>query len=195
MAIADWTTNPYPLPRSKRGVPSSATAPAPESEPALAPRARFWAVRMRLAANQMAFATSPKLKGPALLKDLTGSLVAGANAIGTLVLVQILIANAFRAADVKAGQTEPVAGANITDRSWIDSTVAMVDTGHHGFIWRLDGTAAQMFDQKLDYVVYDPELWVTVVLRNPHTTNGMTLDATLRVYEDCDPAALVLLMG
>jgi len=195
MAVADWTTDPYPAARLKRGVPSSAADSAPLTEPALAPRVRFWSQRMKIAANQTGEVTSPRFKGPAIIKDLVGSCVAGANAIGTLVLVQLIVGAAARIAGAEAGQNRVVPGVNISERSWIDSTVATTDTGHHGFIWRLDGAAAQMFQQRLDYVVYDTEFYLTVVARNPHTANGLTLDATIRVYEDCNPDALVLLMS
>jgi hypothetical protein len=195
MAIADWTTDPYPAPRLKRGVPSSTPAPPEELEPALAPRVRFWSQRVRIAANQTSRVTSPKFRGVAILKDLTGSCVAGGAAVPTEVLVQLFIAAAPQADAAVAGQLQETAGVNICDTSFTDSTIVMVPSGHDGFIWRLDGTAAQMFQQRLDYVVYDPEFFIAIVLRNPHATNGMTLDATVRIYEDCDRERLPLLMG
>jgi len=195
VAVADWTTDPYPVARSKRGVASSTPGPSADTEPTLAPRVRFWSQRIKMAANQVGRVTSPRFRGPALLKDLTGSCVSGQSNVPIEILAQLFIGNATLADTIVAGQVLSTPGENIVDTSFIDSTVATAYTRLTGFVWRLDGTAAQMFTQPLDYVVYSAEFWVTLQLRNPATVNGMTIDSTMRIYEDCDPDSLVLLMG
>ena len=195
MAVSDWTANPYPAARLKRGLPSSAPEPPPQTEPAVAPRVRFWSQRVKLAANQSARVTSPRFRGAAMLKDWTGSCVAGQSSVPIEVLVQLKIAAAALADTAQAGINVEAPGENIVDTNFIDTTVATTYNRRSGFVWRLDGAAAQMFTQPLDYVVYQPEFWITVVLVNPNTVNGMTLDMTMRIYEDCDLDALVLLMG
>jgi len=195
MAVSDWTANPYPVARLKRGLPSSAPPPPPQTEPAIAPRTRFWSARIKILANQIGRLTSPRMRGAALLKDLTGACVAGQSSVPTEVVVQLFIGAAPQTDTVSAGQTLVTAGENVADTSWIDSSIATTLSGQDGFVWRLDGTAGQMFNQPLDYVVYQPEFWITLQLRNPNTVNGMVLDCTMRIYEDCDLDALVLLMG
>lgn len=195
MAVADWTENPYPLPRSKRSVPAGTPPPPGDLEPARAPRTRFWSYHLRVAAQNASSVTSPRFRGPAILKDMTGSCVMGDNSPLRTTRVEVYIAAAPRGAINQQPVTTIFPGANISDATWGEVIAPDAGLMGPGFLWRGDGTAAQMFRQPLDLVVYDAEFWVTIAVRDDEAANVLTLEGTLRVYEDCDQDALVLLMG
>lgn len=195
MAIADWTLNPYPAPRNQRSVPSGAVEPAGDVELTRAPRVRLWSFHLAGAANRTIVLGSPKFRGPALIKDLTGSSVTGGTIVSSDMHVQLFVAAGPATRHASVGITEIQAGINQTESGWMDDAAVQSGSGAHGIIWKLDGAGAQMFTQPLSIPVYDTDFWLTLALRNAHTTNRMTLDGVIRVYEDCDLDAIPLLMG
>lgn len=195
MAISDWTTDPYPKPRGQRGTASSAPAAAPESVAPRAPRTRFFSFHLGIAPARVGRTVSPKYRGPAILKDVVARVKLGGSITTSDILVQLAILTAPQSNLLQVVPAENAGGQDFVDSTFAQSG-ATLPALRPGFYWTSTGTGmVTPIAQPLDYVVYEREFFVRVVLRNTDNVNQAELDGVLRVYEDCDPEALVLLMS
>jgi hypothetical protein len=189
MPVTAWDPTPYPDPRKRRTVQAQ-TATDTGLQPFNAPRTFLWGLRLReTSLNTRARVGSPKLTGPAIVKDVTGSFFfASSGGVRTPIFgIYWNTAPYTNAQSEVAGSPPPGNPLFLFQRMSID---AFLHPGSDGFVTAVGLTNTATTTFPLNYCIPPGEFYLTAFIEMRANAGECWADCVLRVYYQVDPLTL-----
>ena len=183
MAVAEWTTNPYPRARTdrKQGLAPPIDFDAGPPQP---PRVYPWHVVLsERGNNQRGTVGSKRLIGPALIKRFDGAAAQPLDAGDKYGLIQIF----YSASPILegSGQAEafPLGCTNIIDLTWRRDDATFANPFQGGLTQGVNSSTALPITALLDYYIPLAEFFIGFSLISRSDAGGSDANGVLLVYE------------
>jgi len=186
MAVAEWTTNPYPRPRLDRragAAPPEDFAAFPPSPPRTLP---FTFVLSEIGADQRGTVGTRRIAGPALLKRCTVDMIMPTDSGDKSPLLQIFYSASPIVAGVNQAEAFPAGCTNICETQFQRNDLIIIPAGQAGFAWGVNAAALVPHDFLIDVYVPLPEFFIGVSIINRSNAGGTDAVGLLLIYENVD---------
>lgn len=186
MPVTAWDPTPYPDPRKKRTLPVQQNG-VPIEPDIRAPEVYLWSLRLReTTINEMAVAGSRRIRGPAIIKDVTGFWQFNQTSGSRLSLFGLYWDTASYTS--AGNQTAGIAphGTSIYELTRVaDDAFTLAFT--EGFTAFPSNTVAGVRTYPIGKLVNAPEIFLCAFIEMRGNAGEVVADCVVRVYENVDP--------
>jgi hypothetical protein len=195
MPVTSWDPTPYPDPRKRRTVQTQPDDPG--SVPFNAPRTFLWGLRLReTSLNTRALAGSPKLTGPVIIKDLSGTFFFASSGGVRTPIFGIYWNNApypITTQSQVAGSPPPGSPIYLFHRVSAD---AFLHPGSDGFTQGVGVTTSLTNSYfPINYVIGPGDVYLTAFIEMRANAGECYADCVLRCYHNVDPLTMGQLLN